>query len=75
MSDEAIWAVHYHRDLEKEIRRLPKPHIEQILTALEALAVNPKPDNCVNRANVVLSFRGIEESLACTRERFLDSSE
>ena len=43
MNDKEIWTVYYHRDLEKEIRRLPKPHIRHILEAIETLAVNPKP--------------------------------
>ena len=39
----AKWTVRYHRDLEKEIRRLPKPHIRRILEALESLSDDPHP--------------------------------
>jgi mRNA interferase RelE/StbE len=39
----AKWAVNYHRDLEKEIRRLPKPHIRRILEAIESLSNDPHP--------------------------------
>jgi mRNA interferase RelE/StbE len=43
MSDSPRWEVHYHRNLEKEIRRLPKQYIGRVLEALEALAFNPRP--------------------------------
>ncbi len=46
MNNKKAWAVYYHRDLEKEIRRLPRPHVSQILTAIETLAENPQPDGC-----------------------------
>jgi mRNA interferase RelE/StbE len=37
------WTVQYHRDLEKEIRRLPKQHIRRILEAIENLSNDPHP--------------------------------
>ncbi len=43
MSDERHWAVIYHRDLEKEIRRLPPQHIKRILEAMETFTVDPRP--------------------------------
>lgn len=35
------WTVNYHRDLEKEIRRLPRQYIHRILEAIEGLASDP----------------------------------
>ena len=43
MSDEKHWVVNYHRDLEKEIRRLPQHYIKRILEAIEALSGDPRP--------------------------------
>lgn len=43
MNDKERWVVNYHRDLEKEIRRLPKPYIKRVLEAMETLATDPKP--------------------------------
>jgi mRNA interferase RelE/StbE len=43
MSDERQWAVNYHRDLEKEIRRLPSQYIKRILEAIEDFSVDPRP--------------------------------
>lgn len=40
------WTVNYHRDLAKEIRRLPKPTIKRLLEAIEGLATNPQPPGC-----------------------------
>ena len=37
------WTVNYHRELEKEIRRLPRQYIRRILEAIENLALNPYP--------------------------------
>ncbi len=39
----ADWTVNYHRDLEKEIRRLPRQYIRRILEEIENLASNPYP--------------------------------
>lgn len=39
----ARWTVNYHRDLEKEFRRLPKQQIRRILEAIENLASDPHP--------------------------------
>ena len=46
MSDPEQWRVTYHRDLEKEIRRLPKPYIKRILETIESLAADPRPPGC-----------------------------
>ncbi|MCP4421535.1 MAG: type II toxin-antitoxin system RelE/ParE family toxin [Chloroflexi bacterium] len=43
MSDEGLWAVNYHRDLEKEIRRLPPQYIRRILETIEAFSMDPRP--------------------------------
>lgn len=43
MSDKSHWTVNYHRDLEKEVRRLPKQYIKRILETVEGLAKDPKP--------------------------------
>jgi mRNA interferase RelE/StbE len=43
MTDEEQWQINYHRDFEKEIRRLPKQEIKRILATIEALALEPKP--------------------------------
>ena len=43
MSDERHWAVVYHRELEKEIRRLPPQYIKRILETIEAFSGDPKP--------------------------------
>ncbi len=43
MSSEKKWVVKYHRNLEREIRRLPKRTIKRILETIEALASQPKP--------------------------------
>ena len=43
MSSENKWVVKYHRNLEREIRRLPKRTIKRILETIEALAIQPKP--------------------------------
>ncbi len=40
------WTVEYHRDIEKEIRQLPKPFIKRILEKIESLADNPRPPGC-----------------------------
>lgn len=46
MNDPERWAIAYHKDLEKEIRRLPRPTIRRILEAIESLAINPWPPGC-----------------------------
>jgi mRNA interferase RelE/StbE len=48
MADEQIpsgqaWRVEYHRDLERELRSLPKPYIRRVLEVIESLASNPRP--------------------------------
>ena len=45
MSDptSARWTVEYHRDLESELRRLPKPYIRRVLETIEQLADDPRP--------------------------------
>jgi mRNA interferase RelE/StbE len=37
------WTVEYHREIEKEIRQLPKPYIRRVLEKIESLAENPRP--------------------------------
>lgn len=37
------WQVVFHSKLEKELRRLPKPYIRQILETLTSLTVDPHP--------------------------------
>jgi mRNA interferase RelE/StbE len=37
------YTVSFHRDLESELRRLPKPYIRRILQTIESLAINPRP--------------------------------
>lgn len=37
------WTVYYHRNLGKEIRRLPKKYVGRLLETIEALATNPHP--------------------------------
>jgi mRNA interferase RelE/StbE len=43
MNETTTWTVKYHRDIEKEIRKLPKKFILRVLTAIESLAENPRP--------------------------------
>ncbi len=43
MTNETTWMINYHRNLEKEIRRLPPKHIRRILETMESLATNPRP--------------------------------
>jgi mRNA interferase RelE/StbE len=40
------WTVNYHRDLAKEIRRLPKPTVKRLLETIESLATDPRPPDC-----------------------------
>ena len=47
MSNEREWEVNYHRDIEKEIRRLPKHYIKRILVTLEDMALNPRPHGSI----------------------------
>ncbi|MCX6044881.1 MAG: type II toxin-antitoxin system RelE/ParE family toxin [Chloroflexi bacterium] len=42
MTEATPWTVIYHRDLEKEIRLLPKPYIRRILEMIEGLAQDPR---------------------------------
>ena len=37
------WNIHFHRKLEKELRRLPKQYIQSIFEAIESLAIDPHP--------------------------------
>jgi mRNA interferase RelE/StbE len=46
MSEPEQWTVTYHRDLEREIRRLPRPFIKRILETIESLAADPRPPGC-----------------------------
>ncbi len=41
--NEKPWAVNFHRDLEKEIRRLPRSYLKRVLEAIEALGADPRP--------------------------------
>ena len=41
--NEQSWAVNFHCDVEKEIRRLPRSYIRRILEAIEGLGTDPKP--------------------------------
>jgi mRNA interferase RelE/StbE len=43
MPSGQTWRVEYHRDLERELRSLPKPYIRRILEVIESLANNPRP--------------------------------
>jgi mRNA interferase RelE/StbE len=40
------WTVEYHRELEKEIRQLPKTFIRRVLEKIESLGENPRPHGC-----------------------------
>jgi mRNA interferase RelE/StbE len=40
------WTVEYHRDIEKELRQLPKPFIARIVEKIESLGDNPRPHGC-----------------------------
>lgn len=40
---EQQWAVNFHRDLEKEIRRLPRSYVKRVLETIETLATEPRP--------------------------------
>ena len=39
---EQPWAVNFHRDLENEIRRLPRSYLKRVLEAIEALGADPR---------------------------------
>jgi mRNA interferase RelE/StbE len=54
MSDDPLWEVNYHADLEKELRSIPKPYIRNILEAIEALGVDPWPPGCTKLAGYEL---------------------
>jgi len=43
MSEPQVWTVVFHRDLEKEIRQLPRPYVRRVLEAIEALGGDPHP--------------------------------
>jgi len=34
------------RSAERELRRVPSPHLEQLVQAIQALATNPRPTGC-----------------------------
>lgn len=42
MTEATPWTIIYHRDLEKEIRLLPKPYIRRILEMIEELSQDPR---------------------------------
>jgi mRNA interferase RelE/StbE len=41
--DEQPWRVEYHRNLEKDMRQLPRPYIARLLAKIESLAIDPRP--------------------------------
>jgi len=45
MNSSSNWLVLYHKDVEKEIRRLPKRVIQRVFIVLEALSEEPRPAN------------------------------
>ena len=47
MSNEKQWTIHYHRDIDKEIRRLPKHYVKRILDSLDNLAFDPRPHGSI----------------------------
>lgn len=42
----APYSLRFNASVRKDLRRIPKEQVEQILRRIEALAVNPRPSGC-----------------------------